>query len=83
MRFYKRRNRIGDMEQAIEIGGGKEFAKNFKAFFAAPHSRKPIMNNSDFHLGNKNKKAKGKLQGLPTDVCLLPYDFTSILFTDY
>tara|TARA_Y100000031_G_scaffold94796_1_gene104146 strand:- start:526 stop:711 length:186 start_codon:yes stop_codon:yes gene_type:complete len=57
------------MEQAIEIGRGKELAKNFKAFFAAPHSRKPIMNNSDFHLGNKNKKAKGKLQGVP-DRCL-------------
>jgi hypothetical protein len=59
------------MEQAIEIGGGKEFAKNFKAFFAAPHSRKPIMNNSDFHLGNKNKKAKSKKQvtGI-TDRCL-------------
>ena len=72
------------MEQAIEIGRGKEFAKNFKAFFAAPHSRKPVMDNRDFHLGSKNKKAKGNSQEASlTDVCLLPYDFTSILFADY
>jgi hypothetical protein len=68
------------MKQTIEVGRRIELAKNFEAFFTAPHSRKPVMDNRDFHLGSKNKKAKGNSQEASlTDVCLLPYDFISIL----
>jgi hypothetical protein len=49
------------MKQTIEVGRRIELAKNFEAFFTAPHSRKPVMDNRDFHLGSKNKKAKGNI----------------------
>ncbi len=40
------------IEKSVEVGVGKEFAKNLKAFLAPSHAGQPIMNYSNPHMDN-------------------------------